>query len=271
MVREFALVNELGQKYSLMDIYNFCLLTDPSGLGYEYLTEYEQLGNTFISRLRKLQQGKINGTLNFLNYDNFTNFVNFVESSKSIKFVYKIPYQKQGIKEFYRDVEIESLGKTEKNHTTGTISEPVSFNCLDLWYEQIEVVYKISKKEREVRWNFRWNSRFTSYNTRKITYENKGHINAPIQVEIDGFVENPSILVVDSDGETLFELTIPIRIERYEKFLYSSKENDFYIQKQNTDGTKTSLFKKEYLDIQNTNEIIRLPQRYFYSKIKSKR
>ena len=30
MVREFKLVNEKGQEYSLMDIYNHCLLTDPS-------------------------------------------------------------------------------------------------------------------------------------------------------------------------------------------------------------------------------------------------
>ena len=30
MVREFRLINEKGQKFSLMDIYNYCLLTDPS-------------------------------------------------------------------------------------------------------------------------------------------------------------------------------------------------------------------------------------------------
>lgn len=33
MVREFKLVNEKGQEYSLMDIYNHCLLTDPSRTG----------------------------------------------------------------------------------------------------------------------------------------------------------------------------------------------------------------------------------------------
>lgn len=29
MVREFKLLNEKGQEYSLMDIENYCLLTDP--------------------------------------------------------------------------------------------------------------------------------------------------------------------------------------------------------------------------------------------------
>lgn len=30
MVREFRLINEKGQEFSLMDIYNYCLLTDPN-------------------------------------------------------------------------------------------------------------------------------------------------------------------------------------------------------------------------------------------------
>ena len=59
MVREFKLINEKGQEYSLMDIYKYCLLTEPSGLGYNYSTEYEQLGDTFIANLRKIEQGQI--------------------------------------------------------------------------------------------------------------------------------------------------------------------------------------------------------------------
>ena len=56
MVRKFKLINNLGQEYSLMDIENYCLLTEPNGLGYSYSTEYEQLGNTFITNLRRIEQ-----------------------------------------------------------------------------------------------------------------------------------------------------------------------------------------------------------------------
>ena len=77
MVREFKLKNEKGQEYSLMDIERYCLLTEPSGLGYSYSTEYEQLGNSFFTNLRKLEQGIITGVANFLNYENFMNFGNF--------------------------------------------------------------------------------------------------------------------------------------------------------------------------------------------------
>lgn len=86
MVREFRLINEKGQEFSLMDIYNYCLLTDPNGLGYAYTTEYQQIGNTFIENFRQIQQGQINGTVNFMNYDNFTSFANFIEGAESLKF-----------------------------------------------------------------------------------------------------------------------------------------------------------------------------------------
>ena len=40
-VREFKLVNEKGGQYSLMDIRNYCLLTDPSGLGVDFDLNYD--------------------------------------------------------------------------------------------------------------------------------------------------------------------------------------------------------------------------------------
>ena len=78
MVRKFKLINEKGQEYSLMDIEKNCLLTEPSGLGYSYSTDYEQLGDEFLANLRKLEQGIISGTANFINYDNFFNFSNIL-------------------------------------------------------------------------------------------------------------------------------------------------------------------------------------------------
>ena len=83
MVRGFRLLNEKGQSYSLMDIQNNCLLTEPNGLGYSYSTEYEQLGNIFVENLRKFEQGQITGIVNFLKYDNFKELVDFIERAEN--------------------------------------------------------------------------------------------------------------------------------------------------------------------------------------------
>lgn len=256
MVREFKLINEKGQEYSLMNIYEYCLLTDPSGLGYEYETEYQQLGNTFVQSIRKMTQGNIEGTVNFLNYNNYKNFVDFVEKSSSLKFSYKIPLNNT-LKEFLKDVEIQSIGKSEIQ-TSGTISESVTFNCLSLWYEENTTIYTISPQTNEIRWDFRWDSRFTSYDLRRLNYINKGHVEAPILVEIDGHVINPEIQLY-IEGDLAQTVKITIEIMQYEKLLYGSKENNFYIYKQNTDGTVISLFDLDYIEFEKDN-VIRIPK-----------
>ncbi len=256
MVREFKLINEKGQEYSLMDIYNYCLLTEPSGLGYQYSTEYEQLGNTFIANLRRIEQGQIEGILNFLNYDNYKNFIDYIEKSESLRFSYKIPF-KNGQKEYFKDINIQSLSKTQIQ-TNGVISESITFDCLSLWYEQTTAIYTIEPKENEIRWDFAWDSKFTDYDTRSLQYINKGHIEAPVLIEISGHVVNPRIELY-IEGQLYQTVTFTTEIAEYEKLLYGTKENDFYISKQKTDGTIESLFNLDVINFENDN-VIRLPK-----------
>lgn len=256
MVREFKLVNEKGQEYSLMDIYNHCLLTDPTGLGYSYSTEYEQLGNTFITNLRKLEQGHISGTANFLSYDNYLDLINFIEFSEKLKFAYKVPY-KSGIREYFKDVQVQNITKTQKL-TNGILSETIDFDCLSLWYEEKTFVHDMKKKEGVISWDFKWDSRFADFSTRSLKYINNGHVEAPILIEIDGPVLNPKIQLF-VEGELYQELPFSVEIEQYERLLYSSQEGKFYLNRQKTDGTLEDLFDLDVLDPKN-NEIVRMPK-----------
>lgn len=266
MVRKFSLINEKGKEYSLMNLKKTCLLTEPAGLGYSYSTEYEQLGYEFLTNLRKLEQGAVNGIVNFFNYDNFKEFANFIETAKMLKFVYEIPFENNSVT-YYRDVNIKSLEKTERQEN-GIISENIEFDCLSLWYEQNETIFKIEEYDDEMRYDYRWNSRYIDYNGRAIQFDNKGHVEAPIQVEINGFVRNPAITVL-VDEQEYASIKIPITINEYEKLLYSSKTGDIYIQKQKTDGTKENLWKKEYIDITKQN-IFKLPLRCIRNKTNSR-
>lgn len=255
MVREFKLVNEKGQEYSLMNINDYCLLTEPTGLGYSYSTEYERLGNTFIANLRKVEQGQINGIVNFLKYDNYKNFIDFIESSEKLKFSYKIPFE-QGVKEYFKDVNIQSVPKSEIQ-TNGLISEPVVFDCLSLWYEENTVIYTIQPETGEIRWDFRWDSRFIDYDTRSLSYINKGHVEAPVLIEMLGHLVNPKIELY-IEGELYQTVAFNVEIAEFEKLLYCTKENEFYMKKQNTDGTIEDLYDLDFIDFYNDN-VIRLP------------
>lgn len=255
-VREFCLVNEKGQRYSLMDLKNNCFLTAPSGLGYSYSSEYEQLGTVFIETLRKMEMGKVSGTVNFRSYDNFKKLVDFIEFSEKLKIVYKMPFA-DGSREYFKDVNIKILTKTEKK-TNGLISETITFDCLSLWYQDKETVYTINKLTEEMQWNFVWGIRFSDYSSRCTTFNNDGHIKAPLNVEMCNYLINPGFYI-SQNGIIINSIRIPITIQKGEKLLYSSKDNDIYIRKQNIDGSLKNLFTQEYIDL-NNNNIFGVPQ-----------
>ena len=253
-IRRFLLENEKGQQFRLDSLNEGCFLVSPTNFGYSYNIDFVQLGFDFIENNRKIKQNNPKGTLYFKSYDKVTEFVNYIESSAKLKWLYIIPYE-TGEKTYYRDVTIVELDKTEK--TGKWLACPVEFAGKSLWYEQNETIFKIETYEDEMRYPYTWNSRYIDYNTRSIQFNNKGHIEAPFQVEIDGFVQNPTISIL-VDDEEYASIKVPITINEYEKLLYSSKTGEIYIQKQNTDGTKENLWKKSYIDIRKQN-IFKLP------------
>ena len=75
---------------------------------------------------------------------------------------------------------------------------------------------------------------------------------------MDGHLVNPKIELY-VEGELYQSVEITVEIAEYEKLLYGTRENDFYINRQKTDGTLESLFDLDYIDPANDN-VIRLPK-----------
>ena len=256
MTREFYLLNENGEKYSFMDLNNSCFLTDPQGLGVSYTYSYEAVGDTYVNYSKLLNQNVISGTCNFKNYDNYKKLIDFIEKSKELKLIYKIPIENESV-EYQRNIILKDLSKTEIK-TNNILSCNISFDTLSLWYTEQIYTYKIEPESDTIRWNFKWPSKWMNYNTRKITFNNEGHTEAPFLLKINGVVENPKITVFDSNNNQLYSIQIPILISTNEKFIYSSIDNNLMIAKETADGTIQSLFTQDYIDITNNN-IFKLP------------
>ena len=113
----------------------------------------------------------------------------------------------------------------------GVLSVPVTFNAKTLWYEAKEVVYTIDSVSNELRWDFQWDSVFTSYDNRNILFENKGHEEAPIKLELDGEIVDPIITILeDNDEVKKLDLT-GLTIGQGEKFVYCTKDTEQQIIK----------------------------------------
>jgi hypothetical protein len=254
MKRKFYLENEKGQRYDLNNLKESCLFNSPSGLGYSYKSDYKQLGTTFINNTKELNQGEIQGNMIFKSYDKYLEFIYYIENSIDLKWVYSVPFLDGTITEYFKDIDINTIEKTEKE--TGILNCPISFYCKTLWYAKTETIYTITPSTNELRWNFKWDSKFTSYDNRNITFENKGHTEAPFLLEIDGYVLNPTIAIY-VEGIKQEELALNLVINEGEKLLYSTKDNDLYIQKVLANGTKENAFNNLNL---NNNNFFKLPK-----------
>ena len=256
-VRTFELINNKGQVFSLMDINDGAIFKDASNLGYGYTSEFQRLRNTYIETLRTLNQSQIPGNLEFKNCDNYRKFVDYIESSESLKWKCIIPY-KSASKTYFKDVVFQEIEKNDLFTEEDKLITPVTFNCLSLWYEENIFVQTVEPKSNEIRWDFKWDSKFIDYNTRSIQYINNGHVEAPIILEMDGHIENPKIELY-VEGQFYQQVTFTVEIEENEKLLYCTQEGNFYLNKQKADGTLENLFNLDVLNPANDN-VVRLPK-----------
>ena len=256
-VRTFELINDKGQVFSLMDINENCIFREPSDLGYGYTSEFQRLGNTYIETLRTLIQSQIPGNLEFKNYDNYRKFVDYIESAETLKWKCIIPYS-DGTKTYFKDVVFQDIGKNDLFTEDDKLIVPVSFTCLTLWYEENTVMYTIEPVTDEIRWDFEWDSRFSDYNTRSLQYINRGHVEAPIYVEMDGQLSNPKIELY-VEGELCQTVEITAEIEQYGKLIYDTRETQFKIARKKTDGTIEDLFSLDNIEFANNN-VVRIPK-----------
>ena len=131
MIREFTLTNALGQTYNLMNAEEGALF-QPSGLGYDDVTEYEQVGEFFAPLTERFGQQVISGQMVFganpyVKYLNFTKFCRHAPLSliyETDAGTYQIPVR---------------MTKIEKSDTDGWtyLQCPVEFTALARMYKTV--------------------------------------------------------------------------------------------------------------------------------------
>lgn len=239
-IRNFYFENEIGERIDCQKINGSLFFYNVTGLGFEEEIEYVQIGNNFVSNKRKIKQNQIGGDLDFydMTYDEYCNFVNFILKASSLRLIY-VP-KKTVRTEYYRDIDLFKIDKTEEDEYN-ILTCPILMNTKSLWYEQKEVVLTVGEEEGELRWDFEWDSRFSDYSIRNMIFENKGHTEAPVKLEIEGYVKNPSLFIY-KNNELTGKLELTLELQEGEKLIYCTKDTDLYLKKQNVDGTETNLF-----------------------------
>lgn len=252
--RSFALKNKYGQEYDLNDAGKTGLLTSPKGLGYNYSMTYIDIGDAFVRTKEKAKQSVISGTLIFAGnapYELYEKFNEFIRKSKELTLLYKTPGNPAY---YYRDVDLTKIEKTELDGNV--LKCPVEFYCRSLFYSDTQNNFTISEVENELRYDISWPAIYNDYNEREITLSNTGDVDAPITLVIEGYCENPT-LVVENGNEKLAEIKFPVTLQKNEKLLYSSLDDDMYVFYQKENGEKENII--QLLDI-NCENFFKIPK-----------
>lgn len=201
-MREFKLINDLGQEFSLMTGAGF--FKNPAGLGFDVQIEAQQAGYSYIPVKETMLQKSVTGNMIFATYEDYKTFTEFITAAKSLVLAYK-PIDTW----YYLDVIVSSLQKGEKTDLW-RLNCPITFTALGTWYEAITAKQAQGSgngKEYDYEYDYVYQDQ------RLGEVEITGVIiKSPCIVSIFGPVENPSFTLTQNGAQVLtgkVNVTIP--------------------------------------------------------------
>lgn len=245
MASRFYLMNEKMVRYGLNSPEEG-VFTEPKGFGVEYDAGYIKVGDMWVSDSRVLRQPEPSGKIVFSKnvYKTFQAFVNFINAAGSLTLV----YQPSGVgQEYFTQVDLVSIDKG--GYTRGDALEvPVRFVCKSLFYTEEKFEYHIERAEKEVRFPFRWPTRFNDKGVINFGFDNNGHVDSPFLLSCIGYCVNPTVTVMQ-EGAVVHSVTFNLTLEHGQKLEFSTFDDDLLIEvdgvgrKDCLDFTKENFFK----------------------------
>lgn len=235
-------MNEKGARYGLNSPAEG-IFTEPKGFGVEYSSSYLKVGDIWLPDSRELVQPEPSGTIIFTQkqYETFQKFIGFLNTAKSLVLIYR----PSGIDtEYFAEIDLVSIDKGGYNRRQ-QFEVPVKFICKSLFYTEEKFEYHIQRADKEMRFDFRWDTRFNDMNYVYFTYENDGHVRSPFRLSFTGHCTNP-IMMVYQDGRIVNQVRFNLTLQGGEKLTLSTFDDDLFI---NVDGVD----RKDVLDFTNEN------------------
>ena len=207
-MRKFYIENEIGSRLPLNGEQGI-FLSNPAGLGLTMPSEFADIHNGFFRELSKDSepQSAITGDLVFIGdnaYADYRSFVDWCSGSESLRLIYK-PY---GSTEFYRDICLSYLTKTELTDTRW-LTVPTSLACLSPWYRAAPTSMSMSTESGYV-------LKYPYSYSRDLIYSSSsagsmaadipagGHIPAAFELTYKGAIVNPQIKLVGSSSNITY-------------------------------------------------------------------
>ena len=227
-VRQFKMVNSLGQTFDLMRKDAF--FSTPSGLGLEYERNFERAGTSFIQTEGYNSQRLIEGIMYFDGYATYTEFKNFV-ASQPLKLLYT-PESTQ----YTIDCYISELTKSEIQRENRRLSCDIVLVCTSLWYINRTLLTMSGNVADPKQYNYDYDYNYAESKNGYIQSSNNSPNEASCIITIWGSITNPAWYLtvnnvrIQSGGVTG-------TIDNGHKLVINSRDNQLEIADYTSSGT----------------------------------
>ena len=189
-VREYAFVNDIGERVSLME---GVMLFDVSGMGFDSGTSYSEVSSGFFVAGQKADtQGQISGTLVIPQpnaYNKYATLVNWLMSGHKLKLAYNCTGD-----ELYTDVDIKSLQKSEIKN--GVVKSGMVLTCLSPWYKLSPQRLVMTADDTPLNYPRTYDYKYgISYLANGLQFTVGGHMEGALQFRLPGPITSPVITV----------------------------------------------------------------------------
>ena len=250
-MRKFTLANQAGERQPLNGE-NRIWLVNPTGLGMNFDTAYSNIEEGFFGLTKKKeQQATVVADLVFVKtaYENYRNLVDWLMKAERLYLI----YQPVGNSQFWREVELNYLTKTEISDGKW-LRTPISISGKTPWYLPTPAKVTMTKQLSDaMRYPFTYNDQLhygiSSVGDYAADILPDGHIPAGLRMKYTGAIVKPLITLTGLSGRIYGQIDIGINFTSTERLEISSVPNDTYIRKVTQDGTKTDLIMSGDVDL----------------------
>ena len=226
MASKFYIMNEKAVRWPLNSPEQG-VFTNPSGFGIDNENNYLKVGDVWLQNSSELKQPTPSGNIVFTqnHYQAFHEFLQFINTAKQLVLVYR----PSGLaSEYFAEVDLVSIQKG--GYTKGSaFVVPVKFVCKSLFYTEEKFEYHIKKADREVRWDFKWETKFNDASYVYFVFDNDGHVDAPFILSFIGYCLNPEVTVVH-EGKEIYKSKFSIEMKNTDRLVLSTFDDDLYIE-----------------------------------------
>jgi hypothetical protein len=211
-MRKFWIENTQGQLWNLTPKNPYAsggsFFSGPDGLGIKTKIKSFEIENTFFVEEIDVSPQTISGTLYFSSYEHFDKFIKFVGNVHTTTRM-KLYYSPEGISatnkldpQWYKQVLISDLDKTEIDRKTGFLKCNIKFACLSRWKKDRSIVLELSRYGDPLVYPFIYPYVYGGSNNLAIEIDNEGNLPTSCLIKIEAETDTPHIRLTQN-GEVI--------------------------------------------------------------------